>query len=88
MEEAILHDSEQFHQLYLQGVDGDLLERLGQAMAHTQRLANIGSLTTGVVHELTSPLSIIASACAFWRPSVAETSELPVARAPVGRRPV
>jgi signal transduction histidine kinase len=63
MEEAILNDSEQFHQLYLQGVDGDLLERLGQAMVHTQRLANIGSLTTGVAHELTSPLSIIASAC-------------------------
>jgi signal transduction histidine kinase len=44
-------------------VDGDLLERLGSALAHTQRLANIGALTTGVAHELTSPLSLITSAC-------------------------
>ncbi len=63
MEKAILQDSEQFHQHSVQGVDGELLERLGSALAHTQRMASIGSLTTGVAHELTSPLSIITSAC-------------------------
>lgn len=63
MEEAIIHDSEQLHQLHTQGANGDFLERLGEALAHTQRLANIGSLTTGVAHELTSPLSIIVAAC-------------------------
>ncbi len=63
MEKALLQDSEQLPQLSVQGIDGEVLERLGSALAHTQRLASIGSLTTGVAHELTSPLSIIASAC-------------------------
>jgi len=58
-----VRDSEQLYQLSVEGVDGELLERLGRALAHTQRLASIGSLTTGVAHELTSPLSIITSAC-------------------------
>lgn len=63
MEEAIINDSEQLHQLYPQSVDGDFLERLATALAYTQRLANIGSLTTGVARELTSPLSVITTAC-------------------------
>lgn len=63
MEKTITHDSDQFHQLSLQGVDADLLECLANALAPIQRLANIGSLTTGVAYELTSPLSVITSTC-------------------------
>lgn len=63
MDETIVQDSEQLHSFYLAGADRDLLDHLGRAMAHTQRLANIGMLATGIAYELGSPLSIIASAC-------------------------
>ena len=41
---------------------GDV-ERLNEALAHTQRLAGIGILTASVAHELNTPISIIAAAC-------------------------
>lgn len=63
MDEIILQDSEQLHSFYLNGADQDLLDHLGRALAHTQRLANIGMLVTGIAYELGSPLNIITSAC-------------------------
>ncbi len=63
MEEAIFKDLQQRHQLYLLDGDEDLLERLGIALTRTQRLASIGSLATGLAQELSSPLSVITSAC-------------------------
>jgi two-component system NtrC family sensor kinase len=38
-------------------------ERLNDALAHTQRLAGIGTLTASVAHELTNPISIITATC-------------------------
>ena len=63
MEEAIFKDSQQRHQLYQLDGDEDLLQRLGTALTRTQRLASIGSLATGLAQELSSPLSVITSAC-------------------------
>jgi signal transduction histidine kinase len=40
------------------------LERLNESLLHAQRLAGIGTLTAGVAHELTNPISIITTACA------------------------
>ncbi len=39
------------------------LERLNDALLHAQRLAGIGTLTAGVAHELTNPISIITASC-------------------------
>ena len=53
-------------------VDGDRLisvmetaelERMNNALLHTQRLAGVGTLTASVAHELTNPLSIITAIC-------------------------
>ena len=63
MEESILLESQQLHNLFLQGMDEDILDHLSRALVHTQRLASIGSLTTGVAHELANPLSVITAAC-------------------------
>ena len=63
MEESITLESQQLHNLFMQGVDEEILDRLSKALAHTQRLASIGSLTTGVAHELANPLSVITTAC-------------------------
>lgn len=41
----------------------DQLERLNDALLHTQRLAGIGTLTASVAHELTNPISIITATC-------------------------
>ena len=63
MEESITQKSQQLHKLFLQDVDENLLHRLSRALAHTQRLAGIGYLTTGIAHELANPLSVITTAC-------------------------
>lgn len=39
------------------------LQRLSDALLHTQRLAGVGTLTASVAHELTNPLSIITTIC-------------------------
>jgi PAS domain S-box-containing protein len=39
------------------------LDRLSDALLHTQRLAGIGTLTASVTHELTNPISIITTTC-------------------------
>lgn len=39
-------------------------ERLNESLRHAQRMAGIGTLTAGVAHELTNPISIITAACA------------------------
>jgi len=41
----------------------DDVERLNEALAHTQRLAGVGILTASVAHELNTPISIIAATC-------------------------
>lgn len=40
------------------------LDRLNESLLHAQRLAGIGTLTAGVAHELTNPISIITASCA------------------------
>lgn len=39
-------------------------DRLDESLRHAQRMAGIGTLTAGVAHELTNPISIITAACA------------------------
>lgn len=39
------------------------MTQLSDALAHTQKLAGIGALTASVAHELTNPISIIATTC-------------------------
>lgn len=41
----------------------DEVQRLNDALSHTQRLAGLGTLTASVAHELTNPLSIITTTC-------------------------
>ena len=39
-------------------------DRLDESLRHAQRMAGIGTLTAGVAHELTNPISIITASCA------------------------
>lgn len=53
---------------------GQEIERLNEAMLHTQRLAGIGLLTASVAHELNTPLSIIAATCSNLLHEIEENS--------------
>ena len=50
------------------------IEKLNEALLHTQRLAGIGILTASVAHELNTPLSIIAATCSNLLHEVEENS--------------
>ena len=39
------------------------VEQFNEALAHTQRLAGIGTMTTSVAHEITNPISVITNTC-------------------------
>lgn len=41
----------------------DDVEQLNHALAHTQRLSSLGTLTASIAHELNTPISIIAATC-------------------------
>ncbi len=51
------------------------LTQLGRALAHTQRLAGIGSLSASTAHELTNPLNIIISSCSNLNYELQEESQ-------------
>lgn len=53
------------------------LERLNDALLHTQRLAGIGTLTASVAHELTNPLSIITATCSNLQDEVRDGNITP-----------
>lgn len=53
---------------------GQEMERLNEALLHTQRLAGIGLLTASVAHELNTPLSIIAATCSNLLHEIEENS--------------
>ncbi len=50
------------HQLLVLS-EPDQALRVNDALAHTQRLAGIGTLMAGVAHELVTPISIITNTC-------------------------
>lgn len=50
------------------------LQRMNEALSHTQRLAGVGTLTASVAHELTNPLSIITATCSNLLHDVQERS--------------
>lgn len=41
----------------------DDITQLNEALAHTQRLASLGTLTASIAHELNTPISIITATC-------------------------
>lgn len=41
----------------------DDVKQLNHALAHTQRLSSLGTLTASIAHELNTPISIIAATC-------------------------
>ncbi len=43
------------------------VQHVNNALAHTQRLAGIGTLMAGVAHELVTPISIITNTCSNLR---------------------
>lgn len=48
--------------------------RLNETLAHVQRLAGIGTLTSSVAHELNNPISVIVAACANLLEGLADDS--------------
>lgn len=55
--------------------EDDRLAHLGRALAHTQRLAGIGSLSASTANELTNPLNIIISSCSNLNYELEEVSQ-------------
>jgi signal transduction histidine kinase len=45
-----------------ESADGHIDERMLAQLAHNEKMAELGRLSTGIVHELNTPLSVIASA--------------------------
>ena len=40
---------------------------LEKQMIHTQRLASLGTMSTGIAHEINNPLAIIKESAGFMR---------------------
>ena len=51
--------------------------RLEKRMMHTQRLASLGTMSTGIAHEINNPLAIIKESAGFMRVVLEDAEELP-----------
>ena len=51
--------------------------RLEKRMIHTQRLASLGTMSTGIAHEINNPLAIIKEAAGFMRMVVEDSGHIP-----------
>ncbi len=51
--------------------------RLEKRMIHTQRLASLGTMSTGIAHEINNPLAIIKESAGFMRMVLEEPGETP-----------
>ena len=54
--------------------DAEFRRRLEKRMIHTQRLASLGTMSTGIAHEINNPLAVIKESAGFMR-HVLETGE-------------
>ena len=51
--------------------------RLEKRMIHTQRLASLGTMSTGIAHEINNPLAIIKESAGFMRTVLADSDQIP-----------
>lgn len=51
--------------------------RLEKRMIHTQRLASLGTMSTGIAHEINNPLAIIKESAGFMRMVLEGTGQIP-----------
>jgi len=51
--------------------------RLEKRMIHTQRLASLGTMSTGIAHEINNPLAIIKESAGFMRMVIEDSGRIP-----------
>jgi len=51
--------------------------RLEKRMIHTQRLASLGTMSTGIAHEINNPLAIIKESAGFMRMVIEDAGQIP-----------
>ena len=51
--------------------------RLEKRMIHTQRLASLGTMSTGIAHEINNPLAIIKESTGFMRMVMEDSGQIP-----------
>ncbi|WP_242637601.1 hybrid sensor histidine kinase/response regulator [Desulfobacter hydrogenophilus] len=51
--------------------------RLEKRMIHTQRLASLGTMSTGIAHEINNPLAIIKESAGFMRMVIEDSGQIP-----------
>jgi C4-dicarboxylate-specific signal transduction histidine kinase len=51
--------------------------RLEKRMIHTQRLASLGTMSTGIAHEINNPLAIIKESTGFLRMVIESADQIP-----------
>lgn len=51
--------------------------RMEKKMIHTQRLASLGTMSTGIAHEINNPLAVINESAGFMRQVLEGAGELP-----------
>nr|WP_319494784.1 response regulator [uncultured Desulfobacter sp.] len=51
--------------------------RLEKRMMHTQRLASLGTMSTGIAHEINNPLAIIKESAGFMRVVLEDADQIP-----------